>query len=199
MPFDEYAEKSREFIQSVSTGSLTQLLDIWIDKNSRQELREELGDQDIYPSAFRHYFDLPDTDDVDVLAKIGFELTQVPTRRDRVERFWDQDSQWYETHFGLYVPRPNNGDVVVGKTDFSLAAEGAEDTDAWKIDFWRTALDHYSLFGIDDLEQARTYSAPQFVDQFGSFQSLSKRYGGAPRLKSDLEEIKHHLYVEMAK
>jgi len=199
MPFDEYAEKSREFIQSVSTGSLSQLLEIWIDKNSRQELREELGDQDIYPSAFRYYFDLPDVDDVDVLAKIGFQLHQIPTRSDRVMRFWEQESQWYENQFGLYVPRRANETEVIGNPDFSLAAEGAEDTDRWKIDFWRTALDHYSLFGIDDLEQARTYSAPQFVDQFGSFQSLSKRYGGAPKLKSDLEAVKHHLYVEMAK
>ena len=199
MPFDEYAEKSREFIQSVSTGSLSQLLEIWIDKNSRQELREELGDQDIYPSAFRYYFDLPDVDDVDVLAKIGFQLHQIPTRSDRVMRFWEQESQWYENQFGLYVPRRANETEVIGNPDFSLAAEGVEDTDRWKIDFWRTALDHYSLFGIDDLEQARTYSAPQFVDQFGSFQSLSKRYGGAPKLKSDLEAVKHHLYVEMAK
>lgn len=87
MPFDEYAEKSRDFIQSVSTGSITQLLDIWIDKNTRQELREELGYQDIYPSAFRHCFKLPDTDDVDVLTKIGFELTKVPTRTERVSHF----------------------------------------------------------------------------------------------------------------
>ncbi len=199
MPFDEYAEKSREFIQSVSTGSMSQLLDIWIDKNSRQELREELGDQDIYPSAFRHYFDLPDTDDVDVLAKIGFELTQVPTRSDRVARFWEQDDTWYESRFGLVLPKLTDGNLQIGNTDFSLAAERAEDTgDVWKMDFWRTALDHYSLFGIDDLEQARTYSAPQFVDQFGSFQSLAKRYGGATKLKSDLEAVKQHLYVEMA-
>jgi len=173
------------------------LLDIWIDKKSRQELREELGDQDIYPSAFKHYFELPDTDDVDVLAKIGFELTQVPTRRDRVARFWDQDMQWYESKFGMYLPKPADSDLVIGNTDFSLAAEGAEETgEKWKIDFWRTALDHYSLFGIDDLEQARTYAASQSVDEFGSFQSLSTRYV-APRLKSDLEEVKQHLYIPM--
>ena len=54
-----------------------------------------------------------------------------------------------------------------------------------------------ALVGIDDLEQARTYGAPQFVEQFGSFQTLSRRYGGAPLLKSDLEAVKQHLYVPM--
>ena len=67
----------------------------------------------------------------------------------------------------------------------------------FKTRFWRTALDHYRLFGIDDLEQARTYGAPQFVEQFGSFQTLTGRYGGAQLLKTDLEEIKQHIYVPM--
>ena len=82
----------------------------------------------------------------------------------------------------------------------ALAAEPPLDytaADAFKLQFWRTALDHYDLFGIDDLEQARTYSAPQFLDQFGSFQTLTSRYGGPPRLKADLEEVKRHLYVPM--
>ena len=47
---------------------------------------------------------------------------------------------------------------------------GFQTVDPAKIQFWQTALDHYALFGIDDLEQARTYGAPQFVEQFGSFQ-----------------------------
>ncbi|REJ90693.1 MAG: hypothetical protein DWQ35_15955 [Planctomycetota bacterium] len=200
MPFEEYAAKSKEFIQTVSSRDISQLLAIWIDKKSRKELREELGDQDIYTSAFRHYLELPDTDDVDILAKIGFDLFQVPTRNDRVARFWDEENSWYETQFGLTLPRQSGG-IQTGSEDFSMAAEdrGAfEIGDNWKVDFWRTALDHYSLFGIDDLEQARTYAAPQFVDQFGSFQSLTTRYGGAQLLKSDLEEVKEHLYVPMA-
>ena len=73
IPFEEYTEQSREFILDVSTKSLDELLAIWIDKKSRQELREELRDHDIYPSAFRHYLDLPNTDDVDILAKVGFQ------------------------------------------------------------------------------------------------------------------------------
>ncbi len=200
MPFDEYAEKSREFILNISTNDISQLLTIWIDKNSRKELREELGDQDIYTSAFRHYMELPDTDDVDILAKIGFDITRVPTRTDRVNRFWDKESDWYESQFGITLRRPNINQPYDSE-EFALAGSDTSDYEVkepWKLDFWRTALDHYSLFGIDDLEQARTYAAPQFVDQFGSFQTLSKKYGGAQLLKSDLEEVKQHLYVPMA-
>lgn len=176
VPFDEYTNQSREFIMDISNKGLDRLLSIWIDKKSRQELREELRDHDIYTSAFRHYLDLPDTDDVDILAKIGFQLPVVPTRFDRANRLWDQDQAWLLHHFG---------------------EDGILDGQRFKSRFWQTALDHYRLFGIDELEQARTYSAPQFADQFGSFQSLTNRYGSPALLKSDLELVKQHLYVPM--
>ncbi len=176
IPFEDYTEQSREFILSVSTKGLDELLAIWIDKKTRQELREDLRDHDIYPSAFRHYLDLPHTDDVDILAKIGFELIRVPTRNDRAIRLWEQDQDWLLTHLG---------------------EKAAAEQDRFKSKFWLTALDHYRLFGIDDLEQARTYGAPQFVEQFGSFQSLTRRYGGAQLLRTDLEAVKQHLYVPM--
>jgi len=116
------------------------------------------------------------TDDVDILAKVGFDLVHVPERRDRVVRFWDNDSNWL---FGQ-----------VGEASLP-------DENRIKTRFWQTSLDHYSLFGIDDLEQGTTYSAPQFVEQFGSFSTLLSRYGGAALLKADLEEVKRHLYVPM--
>ena len=84
MPFEEYTEQSREFILDVSHKGMDELLRIWIDKGSRHELREALRDRDIYPSAFRHYLDLPDADDVDILAKIGFQLAaRAQSRRPR--------------------------------------------------------------------------------------------------------------------
>lgn len=176
VPFDEYTRQSREFILDVSDKGLDKLLAIWIDKKSRRELREELRDHDIYPSAFRHYLDLPETDDVDILAKIGFQLPVVPTRGDRANRLWDQDQPWLLDHLGeLNMPEEQR----------------------FKSQFWLTALDHYKLFGIDELEQARTYSAPQFVEQFGSFQTLTSRYGSPALLKTDLELVKQHLYVPM--
>lgn len=177
IPFEDYSAQSRDFVLSVSTRSIDELLKIWIDKKSRQELREALRDRDIYPSAFRHYLELPDTDDVDILAKIGFELVRVPTRPDRATRLWDQDQPWLLAHLG---------------------EDRVREEERIKAKFWSTALDHYRLFGIDDLEQARTYGAPQFVEQFGSFQTLCRRYGGAQVLKADLEDVKQHLYVPMS-
>lgn len=176
VPFEEYTEQSREFILDVSNKGVDELLRIWVDKNSRHELREALRDRDIYPSAFRHFLDLPDADDVDILAKIGFQLPRVPDRADRANRLWDEDQIWLLKRLGEV---------------------GLSESDRFKTHVWQTALDHYRLFGIDDLEQARTYSAPQFVDQFGSFATLTHRYGGADLLKTDLESVKQHLYVPM--
>lgn len=201
IPFEDYTEQSREFILDISTKSIDELLGIWIDKKSRHELREELRDNDIYPSAFRHYLDLPDTDDVDILAKIGFELARVPSRPQRVSRFWDMESSWLLTHLsGSKTGKP--AEIIPFPTQSPLSKVAEEQSEyqsaySFKNQFWQTALDHYALFGIDDLEQARTYGAPQFVEQYGSFQTLTRRYGGAQLLRGDLEEIKQHLYVPM--
>jgi type I restriction enzyme R subunit len=176
VPFEEYMERSREFILDVSSNGVDELLRIWIDKGSRHELREALRDRDIYPSAFRHYLDLPDADDVDILAKVGFQLPRVPSRADRANRLWDEDASWLLSHLG----------------EAALPEDGR-----FKTHVWQTALDHYRLFGIDDLEQARTYSTPQFSEQFGSFTTLTQRYGGPALLKADLEVVKRHLYVAM--
>lgn len=176
VPFEEYTELSREFIQDVSRTGIDELLRIWIDKGSRHELREALRDRDIYPSAFRHFLDLPDADDVDILAKIGFQLPRVPNRADRANRLWDDDETWLLDHLG---------------------EAALPETERFKAHVWRTALDHYRLFGIDELEQARTYGAPQFAEQFGSFTTMTRRYGGPALLKADLELVKQHLYVPM--
>ena len=176
VPFEEYIENSREFILDVSNKGMDELLRIWIDKGSRHELREALRDHDIYPSAFRHYLDLPDVDDVDILAKIGFQLPLVPNRADRANRLWDEDQIWLLNHLG---------------------ESALPEDQRFKTHVWQTALDHYRLFGIDDLEQARTYSTPQFADQFGSFTTLTQRYGGPALLKADLELVKAHIYVPM--
>lgn len=201
IPFDEYTEQSREFIQSIATRSLDELLGIWIDKKNRQDLRNELRDHDIYPSAFRHYLDLPTTDDVDILAKVGFDLIRVPTRHQRVERFWNDEEMWLQSHLSGIGQNAQNGIPFPGQPQLDMAADnwiafGPEASP--KLCFWQTALDHYALFGIDDLEQARTYGAPQFAAMFGSFHSLTAQYGGAQLLKSDLESIKQHLYVPMS-
>lgn len=176
IPFNEYQEQSRDIIRSVAPTNIDQLLDIWIDKTARGDLRAELADHDIHVAAFRHYLDLDGSDDVDILAKIGFKLIRIPSRHERVIRFWDVDENWLLSRLGEH---------------------GVRDDDRFKTRFWQTGLDHYSLYGIDDLERGSTYSAPQFVEQFGSFSSLLNRYGGADMLKTDLEAVKQHLYVPM--
>lgn len=176
IPFEEYREQSRDVIRSITSATLDDLLNIWIDQSTRADLRAELKDRDVHVAAFRHFYDMKDADDVDILSKVGFDLVRVPMRRDRVSRFWDNDALWLQ----------------------HLVAEAALNNDRQpKTQFWRTGLDHYALFGIDDLEQGSTYSAPQFVNQFGSFSGFLNRYGGADVLRSDLEAVKHHLYVPM--
>jgi type I restriction enzyme, R subunit len=92
--FDEYRERSKEVIRTISTATLDELLRLWIDRNTRSDLRNELKDRDIHIAAFRHYFDLDAADDVDILAKVGFDLARVPLRHDRVVRFWQDDEEW---------------------------------------------------------------------------------------------------------
>ena len=198
IPFEEYTEQSREHILDVASQSIDSLLSIWIDKKSRRELREDLRDHDIYPSAFRHYLGLDSTDDVDILAKIAFQLVRVPTRHQRVDRLWAHDEEWLRAHLDS-APPP--GRVIDLPEPMLRAAEGEGSYRAqsrFKREFWQVALDHYALFGIDDLEKAQTYSAPQFADQFGSFQTIAARYGSPQLLKADLEAVKQHLYVPMA-
>jgi type I restriction enzyme R subunit len=199
IPFEDYTEQSRDHLLDVASQSIDSLLALWIDKRSRKELREDLRDHDIYPSAFRHYLGLEATDDVDILAKIAFSLNRVPTRHQRVVRFWDRESPWFSELIGLQQERGPARVTLFPSIDAERSDRvAAEAPDTFKRDFWHVALDHYGLFGIDDLEQARTYGAPQFVEQFGSFQTLTNRYGGPQQLKADLEGVKRRLYVPMA-
>ena len=85
---------------------------------------------------------------MDILAKIGFELIRVPTRNDRAIRLWEQDQDWLLTHLG---------------------EKAAAEQDRFKSKFWLTALDHYRLFGIDDLEQAKLTALPSSLSNSGAF------------------------------
>ena len=218
IPFNEYREQSKEVIRSISTANMLELLNAWIDKNSRQDLRDELKDRDVHISAFRHFYDLNDTDDVDIISKVGFDLVRVPNRHGRVVRFWNQEDLWLRNLLGVdeamgktaeVIPFPKPEKEYVRQPDipYARAAEDpgnygirpeADPQESIKVRFWQTCLDHYSLYGIDDLEKGSTYSAPQFVDQYGSFSSFLKRYGDAQILRSDLESVKEHLYIPMS-
>jgi len=203
IPFQEYCEQSKDVIRGIVSATLDELLRIWIDKNARQDFRAELKDQDVHIAAFRHYYGLDATDDVDILAKVGFDMPRVPSRHDRVVRFWEQEEPWLQGVIG--GDGSTSGRLIswATKAEVRMAAEprddqyGTQPEKPLKLHFWETCLDHYAVFGIDDLEQGSTYSAPQFVEQFGSFSTLLRRYGGADVLKGDLESVKQHLYVPM--
>jgi type I restriction enzyme R subunit len=170
IPFDEYCEQSKQVIRRISPNDLQTLLDLWADKQTRSDVREELKSNDIHIAAFRHYFELDAADDVDILGKVGFSLPTIPMRHDRVTRFWDRNDGWLRS--------------IVGT-----------DSEEVKLGFWETALDHYALYSIDDLERGETYSAPQFVSRLGSFSRFLPLYGGGQKLRGDLEQVKRHLYV----
>lgn len=187
--FDEYCEKSKEVVRSISTANIEQLLRLWIDKKTRQEMRDELKDRDIYVQALRHYFELDDADDVDILAKVGFDLADVPMRGDRKARLVDVPMRFDEKQ-NLFVP---DRDSVLNE----IILDADKTKNELRRQFWRTSLDHYALYGIDDLERGETYNAPQFANQFGNFTHLLETYGGAGKLKDDLEAVKRHLYVSM--
>lgn len=172
--FDDYCEKSKEVIKIVSTADMRELLKIWMDQNNRNELRSELKENDIHISAFRHYFDLEDADDVDILAKVGFDLAEIPMRRNRIERLWDDEAEWIL-------------DRLVKDADSKRGS--------LKLDFWEACFDHYALYGIDDLERGQTYTTPQFTARIGDFRRFAMEYGGADKLRKDLFEMKEHLYV----
>ncbi|MCP5103150.1 MAG: DEAD/DEAH box helicase family protein [bacterium] len=194
IPFDEYRRQSGEIIRGMASATIDELLKIWIDKKTREDLRNELMDQDIYIAAFRHYFQLETADDVDILSKVGFDLPRIPSRYDRVIRFWDHEENWLKDLMLNQHTGTRNGYLLAAQEKGGYA--NIQDKPV-KVRFWETCLDHYSLFGIDDLEKGGTYSAPQFVDQFGSFSTLLKKYGSADMLRSDLESVKQQLYVPM--
>lgn len=170
IPFDEYCEQSKQVIRKISPTDLQTLLNLWADRQTRNDVREELKSNDIHVAAFRHYFDLDAADDVDILGKVGFTLPIIPMRHNRVTRFWDRNDGWLKS--------------IIGASDGDM-----------KMAFWETSLDHYALYSIDDLERGDTYSAPQFTQRFGSFARFLPLYGGAQKLRSDLEQVKRHLYV----
>jgi type I restriction enzyme, R subunit len=170
IPFEEYVEMARGVIQTGSSSRMDRLIKLWMKREKREDFRRQLKEEEIHVSAFSHWLELGDTDEVDILAKIGFDLGRVPTRRDRVNRFWQQDEDWLMEQM---------------------------ENQPMRLRFWGVSLSHYEVYGIDQLEQSRTYGAPHFVNEFGTFSGLLDAYGGGKRLKSDLEDVKSHLYASM--
>ena len=168
-------------IRALTKDSLSQLFQTWVSQEDRSKFRNALGNQMQAIESLRRQLAMSGVDDVDVLAIAGFGLEKVPTRKDRVRNFWKEEGPWLRSRLGL---KPDS-------------AENDENADSWKLAFWTVTLDHYSLYGIDPLEHGSTYQLPQFVGQFGSFQTLTLKYGGPKRLRADLEAVKEKLYVPL--
>lgn len=168
-------------IRELTNDSLRQLFQAWISREDRSKFRDALGNQMKAIDELRRRPEMSGVDDVDVLAIAGFGLEEAPTRKDRVRNFWREAGPWLRSRLGL---KPDS-------------TEDDENADSWKLAFWTVTLDHYSLYGIDPLERGSTYQLPQFVAQFGSFQTLTSKYGGAKQLRADLEAVKEKMYVRL--
>ncbi|WP_345318585.1 type I restriction-modification enzyme R subunit C-terminal domain-containing protein [Novipirellula rosea] len=164
-------------IRNLSKNSRQHLLKIWASRDQRSRFIEELGGQTLIET-LTHRLGMHGVDDVDVLAKVGFGVEDVATRKDRVRQFWGFEGTWLRKKLEL--------------KENSFESDG--NAGSWKLAFWRVALDHYSLYGIDALERGNTYQLPPFVGQFGSFQTLTSKYGGPKKLRADLEAIKEKIY-----
>lgn len=177
VPWDEYAAQSRDAIRETVSGRLDELMGLWVERQRREEIRRALLEREVYLAALRHVNQLDRHDDVDVLAKVGFDLARVPTRSDRVVRFWDEERDWFAQEIEDRTPPADPN---------------------FRERFWDVCMEHYTRFGIEDLEEGRTYKAPHFSLRFGSFVQIVNAYGGAERLRDDLTAVKRHLYVPIA-
>ncbi len=90
---------------------------------------------------------------------------------------------------------PERRQVSIVRTETCVRTVVGDGEQELKLEFWETALDHYAVYSIDDLERGETYGAPQFVHRFGSFAGFLPIYGGGPKLRADLEQVKRPLYV----
>ncbi len=60
----------------------------------------------------------------------------------------------------------------------------------------RSITIHSTVF--DQLERGHTFQLLKFVSQFGSFQTLTLKYGGPPKeLRADLEAVKEKIYTPL--
>ena len=166
-------------IRSLTNNDIDGLFQTWATRKDRAQFRAAMGNYMHIVDAFRRQSTMSGVDEVDILAMAGFGLTDPPTRKQRVKSFWREQSSWLRAILGL---KPDS-------------TEDGGSPDSWKLAFWTVALDYYSLYGIEPLERGSTYQLPQFVAQFGSFQTLTTKYGGPNQLQADLEAVKEKLYV----
>jgi len=166
----EYLNLAKIVIQSACHNDMDELYHLWINKEARISLRNQLQSQYVNIPVLTQYLHLSDSDEIDIIAKLGFQLTEIPTRAERVEQLLEKKNEW----------RQASGNIQ--QTDFMPQ-------------FWQAVLDHYSHSGVDELELADTYNSPFFVELFGGFIEIVRQFGSAQTFRTDLEGIKKQLYT----
>ncbi|MEG7484426.1 DEAD/DEAH box helicase family protein [Citrobacter freundii] len=165
----EYLDLTKTAIQHACHNNMDELYHLLGSKLTRSSLRTQLHNQYISIPVLSRYLRLTEADDVDILAKIGFQLSEIPTRAQRVEHLLETKNEW-------------------------LRGSGDSQQAEFLTTFWQAVLDHYSHSGVDVLEQASTYDSPLFIELFGGFVEIDRRYGGASALRKDLGQIIQQLY-----
>ncbi|WP_336936811.1 DEAD/DEAH box helicase family protein [Acinetobacter modestus] len=166
----EYLDLAKIAILSVCHNDMDELYHLWINKEARISLRNQLQSQYVNIPVLTQYLHLSDSDEIDIIAKLGFQLTEIPTRAERVEQLLEKKNEW----------RQASGNIQ--QTDFMPQ-------------FWQAVLDHYSHRGVDELEQADTYNSPLFVELFGGFIEIVRQFGSAHAFRTELEGLKKQLYT----
>jgi len=166
----EYLDLAKIAILSVCNNDMDELYHLWINKEARISLRTQLQSQYVNIPVLTQYLHLSNSDEIDIIAKLGFQLTEIPTRAERVEQLLENKNEWRHTSRNIQ------------QTDFMPQ-------------FWQAVLDHYSHSGVDELEQADTYNSPLFVELFGGFIEIVRQFGSAHAFRTELERLKKQLYT----
>ncbi|HHQ6600596.1 DEAD/DEAH box helicase family protein [Serratia fonticola] len=170
LSFAEYLDLAKLSIRSACHNDMDELYHLWISKEARVSLRNQLKSQYVNIHVLSQYLNLSDSDEIDIIAKIGFQLTEIPTRAERVEQLLEKRNKW------------------------RLASGNTQQAD-FMPQFWQAVLDHYNHSGVDELELADTYNSPLFVELFGGFVEIVRQFGSAQAFRTDLERIKKQLYI----
>lgn len=166
----EYLDLAKIAILSACHNNMNELYHLWINKEARILLRNQLQSQYVNIPVLTQYLNLSDYDEIDIIAKIGFQLTEIPTRAERVEQLLEKRNEWRQ------------------------ASGNAQQTD-FIPQFWQAVLDYYSHTGVDELELADTYNSSLFVELFGGFVEIVRQFGSAQAFRTNLERIKKQLYT----
>ena len=92
--YDEYKSIIKEYVQPIH--NIDTLRKVWIDKNKRQSLLNDLPCGEYRLEMFVEYLKMKDYDIFDILAKTVFGM-HPKTQKERVEMFENNNEEWFNT------------------------------------------------------------------------------------------------------